>query len=602
MAGYGYVKRETDNYVNWSQIGKDFSGMLDKVYDDREAKKKEIDDATNELMNVINNPELGVNATVNQYILDGSASTAKQLLMYNKEMKAGRLRPEDMIRFRQNIKDGWASFANVTKSYNQQWAEYKKRVEAGDKVSQAEIDDMARIEKFMDINNSKIVLSADGTMHVAKMKEGKGGVREISSDPNDYDAVVALANRSQFKRDRYDLEGATAKAAKGVGDDIRAANLGGGSVKRVASILQRPNITEEDKNDPAVKMYFVYEDNVVKAMSSDSFNIQSIITDGGLTNPKTGKVIEYTWDPNDPGLKNGDKILKKPSTGSSSGYEFVMTDDQKKQAENVFRQAMRIKLSYVEEQTPGWQPREPRLDDGSGDRKKQEDSILSNLAKLYYGNVTDFEEAASNIRGLIPTIASIEKSKSGNDRTLVVTYTNGTVVPIKFNPGGTMMTQEQWIKSAAAELGGIVNIDDALKRSQFKKGATFSDITPAPVRRIVSAGQGSQNLEQAWRANVESKFTGTPSSSTGADWAKYLTSKYGSYFTFEKDSSTFGPNGVIISSPDPNKPSVTYPLNTDSKGNVTKESINAIKEYIANNLPETKQEQFMRISGYSPNK
>lgn len=595
MAGYGYVERGVESYLDWGQIGRNFSDMLNKVNQEREAKKKEIDEATRQTMNVVDNPELGVNNTTNQYILDGSSSTSKAILLSEREMKAGRKKPEDHVKFVQNVKDGWASFANVTKSYNQQWKEYQELV-AANKSAGAHADDMAKIEKFMDINNSKIMIGVDGTMKVGKMVDGPGGVKVMSSDPNDYDAIVALNNRSLYKRERFDVETSSKTIADRLGKDVRV--IFKDKVATISSILQRT-----DPEDPDKKIYFKYEDLAVKAILNDPFNVQSVLVDGNMVNPKTGNPYEFTWDPNDPGIKNGDKILKKPQSGTGPGYTFELTPEQRKQAEDAVKARVRSEIDYEEKSRQEFAPQAPRGggDDGS---KRTEANAMTNLAKLYYGDETEAYEAAQFLSGFIPNNTLIKKYQDANDKNrwkLRLEYSDGSGKTIDFDRGGKMLTLEQFVKAVSSELGGITDVKTALQRSEYKRGAKFNPTTTEAVREAGASGGGG-SLEQAWQKTVQDKFTGWPTSGKGGDWSRYLSSRFSNYFTFGSDEKWFSANEVTIKPKDDNAQSITIPIEVDKDGKPTQETINTIYNTIYNNFPTSKEEEFRKISGYSPSK
>ena len=103
---YGYAERDADSQLDWSKIGKDFSDMLSKEAEDREKMKDKLETETTASLDVMKSTPMGNHEGVNTWALDYSSDAQKQLLMLNRELKAGRLKPKDYTKQRERITSG----------------------------------------------------------------------------------------------------------------------------------------------------------------------------------------------------------------------------------------------------------------------------------------------------------------------------------------------------------------------------------------------------------------------------------------------------------------------------------------------------------------
>ena len=98
MADLGkYLNKFTANSQDWSKIGKDISDDLRKEITTRQETKATIDKQTSDAINEVNKVQLGQNKTFNQFLLNGSGQTKQFLLMQERLLKQGLLKPQDYL-------------------------------------------------------------------------------------------------------------------------------------------------------------------------------------------------------------------------------------------------------------------------------------------------------------------------------------------------------------------------------------------------------------------------------------------------------------------------------------------------------------------------
>jgi len=104
--------------VNWAQVASDLTGVVDKVRDDRQARKKELDDATTEAMNNLNEITPVDNQTLGTMVLNTSNASKEALQIQNDLMKQGKLKPNDYMKFQQRLSDQWDAWNKSVKNWD----------------------------------------------------------------------------------------------------------------------------------------------------------------------------------------------------------------------------------------------------------------------------------------------------------------------------------------------------------------------------------------------------------------------------------------------------------------------------------------------------
>jgi len=234
----GYVKREVANEIDWSSIGSGISDMLLAEKKSREDKKKEIDDASREFAKVLTDAEGSGHTGLNQFFLDGANSIQEVRLMQDRLLRSGQLRLKDYNVQRQNAIDGTNEMLSLVKEYDTKYKEKMERLQKGVSAAQEQYL-MEQIEGFSNFQNHRLYVNpTNGQFSIGKTVPGKGGINELSRNPNDFSTMQALRNRLNIKIDKYDWNKnlqqgvdnlakiVIAKNAKGIKTEEDARQLG----------------------------------------------------------------------------------------------------------------------------------------------------------------------------------------------------------------------------------------------------------------------------------------------------------------------------------------------------------------------------------------
>jgi len=176
MEYYGYKDRgESGNpIVDWGKIASDLTTNLTKIEEGREAKRKEIDEATQSYVDEINKVDVGHSQSMGTFIQDAANSTKQYALIQQKLLKQGKIDPNQYKMNLQNQKDSWAAFTGVSKNWN---ANYDRFVDLQSKglVGQQAADMMEKLGSMQDLQNKKAYIDpASGNLYAAEYdKSGK---------------------------------------------------------------------------------------------------------------------------------------------------------------------------------------------------------------------------------------------------------------------------------------------------------------------------------------------------------------------------------------------------------------------------------------------
>ena len=400
---YGYVAREDKAYVDWASIGKTISDDLIEVSKSRQEQRDELDRKTEESITNINKLTADQPQLVSEFYMDGANDMRQYLLMLQKEMKAGRLQPNEYLKKKQVLMDGVDQLSLASKDFAADYEEALKRLQkdaAGQEVFQNEKYDAFRSTEGKGI----YVNPVNGRLYIGTRDEN--GV--IDSNPSKLLDVNNLYSRRKDQINKYDVVGEASTKVAPLGDYIRSVRRGG--VFTLKDIMQR-------------KEYLKAENDIIQSMMSSPRNLGSILSDyvGGYT--FTENEEEAKADPAKILLKKDGMNLLQPQ----------LTDEQRKAAEEALRAQLRVQLDRVETAMPIQQP--DRAAAASRQQQQRTNAQhLEHLRKLFAGSGTDAVAASDAIRAINPNIKSIQKTDDGR---LTIRFNDGRVESSTIPQAGT---------------------------------------------------------------------------------------------------------------------------------------------------------------------
>jgi hypothetical protein len=575
---YKYAERQADSFVNWAEIGKDMTDMLANENKIREEKKAAIDKASREFGNVLSENVQGDHKGMNQWALEYANEAQQARLLQDKLLKSGQLKLKDYLVQRQNITDGTKqSFALMTE-YQQ---EYKNKMERmkEDKSQDLEGWLMSEAEGFANFSQTKLYINpTDYSVAAGKMvKNEKTGVMELSKDPNDYSTVSALKNRIKGTFDKFDVPTTLTSFVDGLGIELNAIKKVGsdtrtGSISETLDITTRTNFGEANKK--IVDNFEKAETKALQSYLTNPYNVSSVLTNSIKAAPN-GEQYTFTWDPEKAKTNKNLILLKNDPKSGNPTPEF--TAEQEKAALEHLRVQARLMYDKKEEIQAVTEPKKTYAPEYVG-RKAADDKELVNTATMIgtlWGGPSgaEIKKATTAFRDINPNVQSVKRTPTGVTVTLIGPDKQVQTRELPFKgTDGKLMSQQDFIMSAAPLLGGNADWKTAVARGGFLKGAKFN----------TQAQEASEVTVPVSAKSIEVPLTGITQESEKA--SKVLKSSLPRGFTVEDQGGTFG-NEIMITAPNGKQ----FPF-TSKKGKENAAIIKAdIERFVAENSTQEGQ-------------
>jgi hypothetical protein len=450
----GYVKREVANEIDWSSIGSGISDMLLEERNARETKKKEIDDASREFSKVLTEAEGSGHTGINQFFLDGANSIQEVRLMQDRLLRSGELRLKDYNVQRQNAIDGTNEMLALVKGYDTKYKEKMERLQSGVSAAQEQYQ-MEQIEGFSNFQNHRLYVNpTNGQFSIGKTVTGKGGINELSKDPNDFSTMQALKNRLNIKIDKYDWDKNVQQGVDNLAKIVLAKNVGG--VK-----------TEEDARQMG-ESYDTAKADWINSMMTNSTNVGSMLTDwiGGYG---------FTQDSTEASMDDS-KILLVPDPRQKSSGNLVpkLSDAQETAVRERLEREFESRIDKVQTALP---PSES--DKSRGATGKTYGRIVTSLATMQAGKTLEERVlSASDIAGRDDAIIKIVETP---DEILVTRQASTKGAQPVTTPYPRGEATLGFVKGAASGLTGVEDLNTALKNSSLTEGMVAAPITNTTV-------------------------------------------------------------------------------------------------------------------------
>ena len=405
MATYfKYAERSADSQVNWAEIGKNMTDMLREENRLREDKKAAIDAASREFGETLANAPQGEHKGNNQWALEYADSASQYMLMQDRLLKQGLLKPKDYMIARQNIMDGTKQAFNLSKEFQSTYAKKMERYKKGESQD-LELWLNAQAEKFGDFTKSQLYINpTNGTVSVAMKERQEVDGKEVfvmNKNPNEFATINSLRNSIAGTYDKYDTNAVTTAFAESVGKEKTSTIVfgtlsKGGSITTIEDITSR---TDLDADGKTVMFKFLDAENqMITAALENPYNRLSVLTNTKKFAPN-GKQYTFTYDEAD-AKANPEKVLIKidPASGQPTP-EF--NDEQVKVSNEAMRTEVRAKYNYEKaisatSQAQRQDPSQSVLD--AETKKREAENFGRNLGKALKS--TNIEERDNAIKYL----------------------------------------------------------------------------------------------------------------------------------------------------------------------------------------------------------
>ena len=514
---YKYVESQVDDQVNWAEVTSNVTNTLKEEVRVRTEKKAAIDAASREYSKVLNNVPIGENTELNKFALNAAADLQQQMLMQNTLLKSGQLDPRQYTIMRQNLTDGtdqaFSLFQNYNAEYERKMAMMDPNLPANERASKMQTWQMEQLEGFGNFKNSKLVINPNsGLMTMAKMipdPNFKGDAKNapMIPDMNNLQSVQTLENRLKSTTTQYDVIGAADTYLDSLGADKRAVITGLGQKYTSAVIKTISDATAKQKGSwknmnladltaeatrlgvdvkdlQEITLFSEAQDNWVKGqLQVGGTAAASVLLDFKSVNSKTGQPytqLAYSVENQKKADKDSNIIIMEQVDGRMVPK---LSKDQQADAERIMKTQINIGVDYEETlttQKTGFE--KSSVQEKESGKKKDNQAVVSNIAKLWYGDDAEVKTAEDYLKGTNPEIAAITRTGDG----IVIEYTAKSGLPkqeIPFETTAGTITQEQFVEGNANYFfnkeNKIKNIPDLMSNSSLDKNKKFNKTSKA---------------------------------------------------------------------------------------------------------------------------
>lgn len=484
MATYfKYAERSADSQINWAEVGRNMTDMLQNEVAIREEKKAAIDAASRQFGEDLANFPQGEHKGMNQWALEYGDNASQYLLMQDRLLKSGLLKPKDYVVTRQNLIDGTKQAFDLTKEFQTTYASKMERYKNGESQD-LELWLNAQAEKFGDFTKSQLYINpTNGTVNVA-MKErqiidGKE-VFAMNKNPNEFATIASLRSAIKGTYDKFDTNAVTTAFADSLGKQETSTIVfgtlsRGGAITTIEDIKSRVDLDEDGKS---IMFNFIDAENqMITAALENPYDRLSVLTNTKKFAPNN-KQYTFTYDEQE-AKNNPEKILLRIDSATGQNVpEF--TEEQM----NVSNEAMRteVRAKYDFKKSISTTPQAQLQESSQGAREarageQEKEAAAGAWNQLYTGKTAAEKRSAAEI--LLGTPIAQQSGLLGIDLVengkIKLTYLN----PAKNRTINYIDDENKPISledhsALGVELHGVVDRDKAVKAAG--SGTGFGDV------------------------------------------------------------------------------------------------------------------------------
>lgn len=579
---FGYVDRDADSRVNWADIGKSFSDMLITKREEGEAEFKALDNLATVAADI--EIPLGENTTANSRMMDTSNDIKAFVSTNNKLWKNGEITTYEYQRRLQNVTDNTDLVLKTFKNLNTQIANLNKSNMSGN-MSEYTRQNLDKLMKFSNLNDTKIVVQKDGTMVGNKLiPDGKGGYVN-STDPEDSVSLQAFANIFLQDVKKYDYDAELNGIVKNLGkyqyvfQEIASRSKAGAffKVEDITAMGADAVLSKEVKE--ASNAFLDAEEKYLSAMLANSYEAVSILMDG------VKEVDGGKFENCPPGVDCKELNKIRQIYTQNSVLKPELTKEQEQVAKDFLRSQLRSKLDRTVTAGSTGRISPPSAKTTPTDKTGfVANDFAENMAMLWYGNQSQVETAERYLKGLNKDIQRIKRSPEG----VVIYYSGGKeadTIPFK-NAENKIIPQRDWIIGNTnfflSKGNQIKDVQTILNTMNFDPTQPLSSVS-AEVKSLSSL-EAAQNYVNSDSFEINEE---TFKDFTRNDVRKEIEPILNKYTKGAKISAPTFSSSLNITVP--GQPTLKLSAN-----NTPKENLKILKQFLANNIDVEQASRLMQ--------
>jgi hypothetical protein len=544
---------------------------LDAEAQRRTELKAFLDEENRLAINKLQESPQGEHKGANQFALEYADNGSKYLLMLNKMLKSGQMSVKDYTVAVQNIKDGTNDTFSMLKEYQANFKEIMDRAKNGDNQA-LELYTSSQIEGYGDFNKSQIYIDpSSGRVSIAmkdkKIVDGKE-VYVMTENPNQIATVSSLRGQLKARYDKFNVDNATDLYVQSLGKEIE-------SVKAAGGYMNISDVTAKDD-------FYKAETDAIHAMLTNPLHNSSILTESKKFTDD-GKQYGFTYDRAE-AEKDPSKILLRLDPSSNVAMpDFESTANGRKQMEIATEWVRTQARTKYDKETRFQEVAPPRArtqaEIEEGGRIKSEKEITAMVGQLWGGSDAEVGVATTAFRDFNPNIKKVKRTPEGVELNIIV---DGKLEQrtIPFSENGKLLSQEQFIRKAVPLLTGIRDVESAIKRGGYIKGAKFN---PNANTEAIATTVGKEETQKDDYTNEIRDYVNTNTNIVANDpttTVNNLKSKFPNFRFSGKSTGMLNQNDfltIII----PGKGAKDFPIDNLAK------DLAPIQQYLEDNMDKS---------------
>jgi hypothetical protein len=171
----GYIENSA---IDWSGLTNGLSKTVYDIGENREKRKQELDDQWTDMNTQLESAEIPENQTLGDIFLNTTNAGTSKALEWNKQLKAGKISPEQYTRLMNNLKQNFDGFVSTAATFDKRYKEYMERQQTG-KASALELDFASKFGKMAELNGKSSIIDMDGNIKLANIDPATGKVTDF---------------------------------------------------------------------------------------------------------------------------------------------------------------------------------------------------------------------------------------------------------------------------------------------------------------------------------------------------------------------------------------------------------------------------------------
>lgn len=233
----GYVPTSRPDY---SALSNDLAEKIYGVLDKRQERRTKLDEVEQANQKLLDSWIPGKTQTLNDFMINGVNNMRKDLLQWNKDLKAGKMSESEYVRRNRNLEESYQMLANVLKSQDERVNTVMQRQEADPETgivpaSSYETDYL--LKKFGEftegIKDKQIKTGSDGRVYLATVDPQTGLVTDQVMD------VRSMALPENLAANRVDVPSRVEDITKNWNPDIIWRDLGLKGEENIETVKQK---------------------------------------------------------------------------------------------------------------------------------------------------------------------------------------------------------------------------------------------------------------------------------------------------------------------------------------------------------------------------